>query len=208
MLAPKGMKSILQLIALPISVMTLVSCGGQTASAPSPSPTVDPAKLAQLEAKPLILPVVAPGGACPITPTPNIDYGAGPTLSYGNGPVYGIGGPSSSTTWGEYFDVSYVADPQFTGIVLVRIRDLESASVGVFVGPYAAGGVVGTDTIAGKAVQQHAELVLDASHPASTSGANKWGLWHIRQGLAAGWSHCFGIQVDGPGFSEVVTGIG
>jgi hypothetical protein len=206
MLDAKNLKSTWRLIAVHVSALTLISCSGQAASPSTPSPTVDQGKVAQLEAKPLTLPVVAPGGTCPNTSLSNIDYGAGPTAAYGNGPVYGIGGPASHTTWGDYFDVSYFADPQFTGIVLVRIRDLESASVGVFVGPYAAGGVVGTDTIAGKAVQQHAELVLDASHPASTSGANKWGIWHIRQGLATGSSSCFGIQVDGAGFTEVVTG--
>jgi len=206
MLDAKDMKFAWRLIAILVSALTLISCGGQTASTPSPSPTVDPVKLAQLEAKPLILPVVAPGGTCPNTPMSTIDYGVGPTLAYGSGPMYGIGGPMSSTSWGDYFDVSYVADPQFTGIALIRIRDLEIARAGVFVGPYAAGGVVGTDTIAGNPVQQHPELVLDASHPASKSGTNKWGTWHVRQGLAAGWSHCFGIQVDGPGFTEVATG--
>jgi hypothetical protein len=173
-----------------------------------PAPAGGASILDGLRARPLILPVVPPGATCPNTPMPLIDFGVGPTLAYGDGPVYGIGGPASSTSWGDYFDVMYVADPQFTGIVLVRIRDLESDRVGVFVGSYAAGDVVGTDTIAGKTVQQHAELVLDASRPASTSGASKWGQWQIRQGLAAGWSHCFGIQVDGPGFTEVATGNG
>jgi hypothetical protein len=205
MLDAKGLKLTRRLIAIQVSALTLISCSGQTASPSTPSPTLDQAKVAQLEAKPLNLPVVAPGGTCPNTSLSNIDYGAGPTAAYGNGPVYGIGGPATHTTWGDYFDVTYVADPQFNGVVLVRIRDLKNAGLGVFVGPYAAGGVVGTDTIAGKPVQQHAELVLDASHPALRSSTNKWGIWHIRQGLATG-SSCFGIQVDGAGFTEVVTG--
>jgi hypothetical protein len=206
MLDARDMKSTWRLIAIQVSAFTLISCGGQTASPSTPSSTVDQVKVAQLEARPLALPVVAPGGPCPNTPMPIIDFGVGSTLAYGSGPVYGIGGPVTTTTWGDYFDVSYVADPKFSGVVLVRIRDLESDRVGVFVGPYAAGDVVGTDTIAGKAVPQHAELVLDASHPPSRSSTNKWGIWQIRQGLAAGSSRCFGIQIDGASFTEVVTG--
>jgi hypothetical protein len=34
------------------------------------------------------------------------------------------------------------------------------------------------------------------------------GDWMVRQGLAAGSSGCFGIQIDGVGFSQVVTGQG
>jgi hypothetical protein len=201
-------KSSWRLIAIHVGALTLISCNGQTASPPTPSPTIDQAKVAQLEAKPMSLPVVPPGGPCPATPMKIIDYGTGSTGVFGNGPIYGIGGAQTTNTWGDYYDVSYVADPQFSGLVLIRIHDLKSSRVGVFVGPYAAGSVVGTDTIEGNVVQQHAELVLDASHPQTRSGNNKWGIWHIRQGLATGWSHCFGIQVDGAGFTEVFTGNG
>jgi hypothetical protein len=173
-----------------------------------PAPAGGSSIVDDLRARPMILPVVAPGGTCPSTPTTLIDYGLSMSDAYGTGPVYGIGGPVVSTTWGDYFDVTYVADPQFTGIVLIRIRDLESDRVGVFVGLYASGVFVGTDTIRGQMVQQHADLVLDAGHHPATSGTSKWGVWKVRQGLAAGWSHCFGIQVDGAGCTEVATGIG
>ncbi len=200
------MKLAWRLVAIQVGALTFMSCGGPTASAPSPSPTIDQVKLAQLEGKPLSLPVGRPGGTCPVTPMSTIDYGNGPTAVYGGGPVYGFGGPKATTTWGDYFDAIYVADPQVTGIVLVRIHDIQSDRVGVFIGPYGAGSVVGTDTIGSKAAQQHAELVLNASHPPVTSSTTKWGIWHLQQGLAAGWSGCWGIQVDGLGFSEVVVG--
>lgn len=172
------------------------------------APSVDQVGLAQLEARPLRLPVVPPGGTCPNTPRGPVDYGISIGQAYGGGPVYVLGGALTTTKWGDYFDVTYLADPQLTGIVLVRIRDLESSRIGVFVGPYAAGSVVGTDTIDGNVVQQNAELVLDASHHPVRSLKSKWGIWNVRQGLAAGWSHCFGIQVDGAGFTEVFTGNG
>jgi hypothetical protein len=200
------MKSAWRLVAIQVGALTFISCGGPTASTSSPSPTIDQVKLAQLEGKPLSLPVVPPGGTCPVTPTSSIDYGNGPTTVYGGGPVYGSGGPTATTGWGDYFDATYIAAPQLTGIILVRIHDIRGDRVGVFIGPYAAGRVVGTDTIGGKAVQQQAELVLDASHHPATLGTSKWGIWHLQQGLAAGWSGCWGIQIDGVGFSEVVVG--
>jgi hypothetical protein len=114
-------------------------------------------------------------------------------------------GLQATSPWGDYYDPTYYADPQLTGIVLLRIRDLKSGVVGVFVGPYAAGDVVGTDTIGGKAIKQHAEAILDASHHPATSGGSKWGLWDVRQGWPTGWSRCWGFQLDGAGFTEVFT---
>lgn len=188
-------------------VIIIVSCGGSVGSAtPSqgPTPTSDQVVLAQLEARPLTLAVVPPGGACPGHHYAAIDFGSGSVPVNGVGPIYLTGkGLQATTTWGEYFDPTYYGGPQLTGIVLLRIRDLITGRAGVFVGPYAAGDVVGADTISGQAVQQHAEAVLDASHHPATSGRSKWGIWEVRQGWPANWSGCFGFQVDGTGFSEV-----
>lgn len=197
------MKSARRLVAVQLSALALISCGGETASSTSPS-TVVPATLAQLEARPLTLAVVPPGGACPGHHYAAIDFGSGSVPVDGVGPIYLTGkGLQATTTWGEYFDPTYYARPQLTGIVLLRIRDLMTGRAGVFVGPYAAGDVVGTDTISGQAVQLHAEAVLDASHHPATSGRSKWGIWEVRQGWPANWSGCFGFQFDGAGFSEV-----
>jgi len=179
-------------------VQPTTATGGETASA-----------LAKLEAKPLHFPVVQPDGRCPVTPSSNIkgDPPAAAFSADGQGPVYVIGGTLRNTAFGVYFDLTYFTEPQLTGLVLVRIRDLKNDRPVVFVGPYAAGAVVGTDTIDGKVVQQHAELVLDAGHHDRTaSGTSKWGIWPVRLGVADfGRSHCGGFQFDGAGFSEVVV---
>ena len=201
------MKSARRLVAIQVSALALISCGGQTTSSSSPSPTVDPAKLASLEARPLILPAVQPWGACPGHREGVIDIGSRTISVIGDGPIYLSGkGISATTTWGEYFDPTYYAGPQVTGVVLLRIRDLKTGHAGVFVGPDAAGDVVGTDTISGNTVQQRSEAVLDTSHHPATSGKSDWGIWDVRQGWAAGWSGCFGFQLDSAGFSEVITG--
>jgi hypothetical protein len=171
----------------------------QTGSAPSGREIE-----AELRARPILLPVVAPDAECPSTPTTTIDY----ATYYGAGPVYALGGSPTTTDWGTYFAVTYMTDSKYKGLVLIRIRDLMSDRHGVFVGPHAAGDVVGVDTLNGKSVQQHAELILDASHPQARSGNNKWGLWAVQQGISLGWSHCVGIQIDGVGFTEVITAAG
>lgn len=193
-----------RLVAIQFSALALISCGGQAASSPSLSPTIDPAKLAQLEARPLLLQAVAPGNSCPGHRESVIDLGYGSITVNGDGPIYFSGkGLQATTSWGEYYDPTYYVPPQLTGIVLLRTRDLKSGRAGVFVGPYAAGDVVGTDTIDSKPVQQHAEVVLDASHHPATSSRSKWGIWNVRQGWPTGWSGCFGFQLDGAGFTEV-----
>jgi len=46
---------------------------------------------------------------------------------------------------------------------------------------------------------------FDFSHPEAVSGGDT-AIWHVRQGWGAGWSGCGGFQLDGPDFSEVITG--
>ncbi len=163
----------------------------------------------ELRARPIALPGVAPDADCPSTPMSMINYPNGPTSAYGEGPVYALGGLATPSEWGTYFSVTYVAAQSYKGLALVRIRDLKTGRQAVFIGPYASGDVVGGDTIGGRLVQQHAELLLDASHPQTRLfGNNKWGVWNVQQGMPADWSHCFGIQIDGDGFTEIITGIG
>jgi len=165
-------------------------------ASPTHSPTIDPVELARLQARPLILPTVPPGGVCP--------FGSNIGTGLGEGPIYLSGkGVQATSKWGEYYDPTYYADRQVSGIVLIRIRDLKTGEAGVFVGPNAAGEVVGTDTIDGTAVEQHGYAVLHVDRPPTL---NKPAIWHVRQGWAAGWSGCWGFQLDGLDFSQVITG--
>ncbi|GAC1509708.1 MAG: hypothetical protein NVS1B3_11960 [Candidatus Dormibacteraceae bacterium] len=168
---------------------------------PSPAaPTVE-AEVERLQARPLILPFVAPGGTCPASNT--ITYFGANANDVKRGLVFTVTGQGVQATspWGEYYDASYYSDGKVKGIVLIRIRDLKTGKAGVFVGPYAAGDVVGTDTIDGKVVEQHAFAVLDLSHPPADANA----YWGIRQGWNTGWSGCVGFQLDGPDFSQVIA---
>lgn len=154
--------------------------------------------LAQLEAKPLTLPVLKAGDACPASPGNTLGF------DFGAGPVYALGGPESLSPWGYYFDVTWITAPDLTGPVLIRGRDLMSNRNVVFVGGYTAGAVVGTDTQSGSKITQRGEILLDAAHPHSR-GSNGYGEFQVRQGLAAGWVGCVGFQIDGPDFTETIT---
>jgi len=177
---------------------------------PAPAGSGDAAtQIAMLEARPLHLPQVPTDGTCPAGPLTAIDYGSGAiAAAYGNGPAYAIGGSGPATSWGFYFDVTFVTEPQVKGWILVRARDAVDHTIPVvFVGPYAAGAVIGTDTINGTLVTQRAELLFDAGHHPASSGKSKWGVWDVRQGIRAnGSSGCTAFQLDGNGFSTVFVG--
>jgi hypothetical protein len=163
---------------------------------PPPQPASH-ATFDELRARPIVWPVLKASDACPVSPDQ--------LFTYGVGPVYGIGGGPTPTPWGTYFNVSWVIDPSITGPVIIRGHDLRSNRTIVFVGPYSAGTVFGMD---GDKVQ-FPELHLDASHPPShTVDPPGFGLWPVTQGVANGWSHCFGFQIDGTGFTELITGNG
>jgi hypothetical protein len=174
------------------------------------APSIDPAALSQLEAKPLNLPVRQLGAECSAGPWATVDAGHGPVIARGVGPAYTFGDwhGATATRWGTYSDWGILTDPNLTGLVLVRGQDLETNLPVVFVGPHAAGSVVGTDTIAGKTVQQRSEAVFDAGHhDAAVSGTSKWGIWPMSPGIDKTESGCIAFQIDGPSFSEIIISI-
>jgi len=171
----------------------------------APAGGVSQSVLADLEARPITLPTLKAGDTCPTSARSGQPNPGENLFDYGTGPVYANGGPETQTSWGYYFDVTWVTDANLTGPVLVRGRDLMSNRILVFVGAYSAGAVVGTDTGAASPQVQRAELVLDPKHPHSrvTGG---YGYFPVRQGVASGWVGCYGFQIDGPTFSETFTG--
>jgi hypothetical protein len=166
---------------------------------PAPAGGGSQSVLAQLEARPLILPTLKAGDACPESP------GNGHLYDYGSGPVYANGGPETLSQWGYYWDVTYFTAPDLSGPVVIRGRDLMSNRLIVFAGNYAAGAVVGTDKVTGSQITQRAELVLDPSHPHQRA-SDGYGSFPVRQGMSLGWAGCFGFQLDGPNFTETFTG--
>lgn len=180
--------------------------GGQRAGLTSTAQ----AELATLEARPLRIPAMPADGRCPVGPQRSVNpyadtsstYILGPLL--GSGPVYGLGGLETDTPNASYFDVHAYTDPTVHGIVLIRGQQLDGHQQIVWVGPYAAGPVIGSDTIDGRRVDLHTEAVLDTAHAPSVAGAAPgWGIWQLRDGVGRGASGCYGYQIDTAAGTEV-----
>ena len=166
---------------------------------PVPAGGAPQSQLAQLEARPLHLPSLHGILDCNSGPMNSED-------SYGSGPIYADGGSETDTSKGFYFHDSMYADKPIDGPILVRVRDLFTHQTIVFVGDFAAGPVVGTDTVDGKLAELHTEMVLytdDRAHAPHLIASNHPYAWLFTAGAPKGWSSSTGWQIDGPGFSEV-----
>jgi hypothetical protein len=166
----------------------------------SPAGQSNQSQLAELEARPLQLPVLKSATDCNTGPW-NSDG------TVGSGPLSIYGGLGPRTSWGTYWNNVFYTDQQIAGPMVVRVRDVVNNANVVFVGKYAAGPVVGADTLNGTRVQQHAELVLYANNaapitvnPPSKPHAFVWG---FTVGVPSDSTGSTGWQVDGMGFSEV-----
>jgi hypothetical protein len=161
----------------------------------SPAGPVHLTPLQQLEARPVVMPRASSQQTCTDHPGAN-------TLGfqYGDGPVYGSGGWETSTSWGYYWDVSYYVAANLPGPILIRGEDLMSGKPMVFMGSKTegtvTGPVVGTDPLQSPSTLR-TELVLDPTKSPRT--------FFVRQGLPKDYVGCFGIQMDGPTFTEWVS---
>jgi hypothetical protein len=211
-----------QFLALGLQASVVLILSGCSASAaaqlPSPSPSTQPtltpaeqSQLTQLESRPLVLPTMPTDGVCPANSLTHISpYRTSPAPDplyvYGSGPVYAEGGPQTGTADNFIADVTYFTAPTVRGVVLVRVQQLDRSLKSFFVGPWAAGPVVGTDTLAGKHVQLRAELVLPSDRPpANANAVSGWGIWSVHEGIATSTNGCDGIQFDTAAGSEVVV---
>jgi hypothetical protein len=157
--------------------------------------------LQQLEARPLVMPRASSEQTCTHHPGAN-------TLgfNYGDGPIYGNGGPETSSSWGYYWDVTYYVAANVPGPILVRGEDLMSGKAMVFVGSKTdaavTGAAAGTDPAQSPPTLRN-ELVLDPTK--SPHAYQGFGWFSVRQGLPKDYVGCFGIQMDGPTFSEWIS---
>jgi hypothetical protein len=170
------------------------------------APAGDQAVVRQLEAVPLHLPTLKAGDACPDGPEANGLMGGGPVFfgpgwSHPASPAELTG--STSTQWGTYAFMSYLAGVNQGGPILARALDLRTNKPVAFVGNYATGPTSGTDAVDGKLVQRHSELLLEINADSPRSASGKQFEWPVIVGFAKGSSDCVGWQADGPGFTEV-----
>lgn len=169
----------------------------------SPAGVAPMSPLAQLEARPLHLPKLKSVLDCKVGPLNSEgDFGAGP--------VFAVGGPNATTRWASYFYADFYANSPIEGPILIRIKDLFKPAPTGFVGTFAAGKVLGNDTLNGQPIQLRSEAVLYAGKP-STEVPGGWiaptnphpYVWYVMSGARNDFSASTGWQIDGLNFSEV-----
>lgn len=168
--------------------------------------TANPASqrtLAELEALPLSLPIVKAGDACPDNPGANplgYDYGGGPV--YVNGKLIPeVKFEQQDGTGGGLYHLTYYSRPDLKGLFLVRGQDLVKGRAIMFIAPQGPGFPADTPPWPLKD-----ELVLDAAHPPIRDATTGYGIWHVGEVINAGWSGCWGLQIDGSNFEQRITG--
>ena len=193
-----------------IAGLLLAACGSTTANAvptfttgPTASP-IPPSPWAQLEARPLSLPTVAPGAACPVTQGQAIS-GSGYAFLYGKGPAYVAVGETNGTlqydpapaldsgsSWG-LAQIRWEVGPTFTGPLLIRGRQIDgSQSIGFNGGEgFTPTNPSGTEPIAN-------ELRFLIVQPSG----NQW--YRAVSFVRLKSPGCYAYQFDGASFSEVI----
>ncbi|HEY6875764.1 MAG TPA: hypothetical protein VI384_05340 [Candidatus Dormibacteraeota bacterium] len=180
---------------LVVALIGAVVVGGR-AWRHSTSPETRPQQtlVKQLEARQLNLAVIGAEAPCPVT-------------SHLGSPDVTLAGSAWSDDAGRYWDMAAVTASSGTGPVLIRGVDLRTGNAMFFVGSWAYGPVVGTDVWDGAAVTYHSELLLDPSHPTRESVGQGLSRWTFTAGTSpnGGPTWCFGLQMDGAGFSQTVV---
>jgi hypothetical protein len=166
---------------------------------------IAPSAWARLRARPLRLPSLAPGATCPAAQGRVVQPGFGPAI--GDGPAYIVGmgtdgvlqatGPAQqgpgSATWGGQFTMFVIA-PHYHGPVLARGHQLDGSHALLFNG--------GLDQLNGfdqSTPTLLSQLRLDGDPAYGAPWPNFPALLRMQ---APG---CYGIQLDGDTFSEVMV---
>ncbi|HEX8995880.1 MAG TPA: hypothetical protein VF812_07610 [Ktedonobacterales bacterium] len=169
------------------------------------SPDTSPAQWNALRARPLILPVLAPGAACPAAQGRTVDAGFGAAI--GDGPVYIVGmgtdgvlhatgpepGSRGGAAWGNQFAMFIVA-PDYTGPVLARGEQIDGAHALLFNG--------GLDQLGGFSPATPT-LLRQLRIEGGTNWGAPWANWATYLRMQA--PGCYAIQVDGATFSELIV---
>jgi hypothetical protein len=182
-------------------------------------PQINQAQLNVLESRPLNLPVLQPGAACPVSPLTDASAHGPEAFLFGTGPVYATtpGNDTVITNWGTWTAWPFQVDTKkVSGLVLIRGTDLQTNQTVVFAAyPLHASGqagdgiptgkVIRTEVINGETEQVFPEVVLDTSRPYELTKKGDWPIFKAFTGYPKSAGGCIAFQVDGSDFTEVIV---
>jgi hypothetical protein len=191
----------------PTPTATVVQSASLTIVSVSTAATanIEPASWAKLRARPLLLPTLTPGAACPAAQGRVVQPGIGPAI--GDGPAYIVGmgndgvlqatgparGSRGGASWGGQI-AFFVIAPSYTGPVLARGHQLDGPHALLFNG--------GLDQLSGFGPTTPillSQLRLEGGPAFGTPWAN------FPSQLRMQAPGCYAIQLDGDTFSAVVV---
>jgi hypothetical protein len=144
----------------------------------SPQPIAQPSASAATSSQALKLPVLQPGSTCPVSAQQDFANPPGnklPGYGFGPGPVFLTG----QTQWFSGVYAGFLVLPAYSGKVVVRGHQLDGTNGMPFGGQSGDGNI----TIA----------------PGSP------GQWRHSDAVVSGAPGCYGLQVDGENFSEIIV---
>jgi hypothetical protein len=144
----------------------------------SPQPSTQPSVGVATSPQALKLPVLQPGSTCPVSAQQDFANPPGnklPGYGFGPGPVF----LSGQTQWFSGVYATILVSPAYSGQVVVRGHHLDGTNGMPFGGQSGDGNI----TIA----------------PGSP------GQWRQSDAVVSGAAGCYGLQVDGDNFSEIIV---
>jgi hypothetical protein len=170
--------------------------------------TINQHELKDLEKKPLNFPSAAPGAPCPAS-VEHVNQRIG--MVFGDGPVYVVdGGSLDNNDWGRFGHLSLVYQWTRAGLVLMRVKDLQSTSEVAFVQyPLAPTAITVVGPLLGQVHGMDRELRLRPEAVfrdlGSTPTVKYGGEYLVLVAMPKASSGCIGLQFDGPDFSENIV---
>ena len=158
-----------------VLAIALAACAG------SPQATVQSSASAAASSQasqPLKLPNLQPGSVCPVSAQQDFATQPGNTLpgyGYGPGPVF----LSGQTQWFSGVYALILVSPAYSGKVVVRGHQLD-----------------GTNGMPFRGQQGDGNLTIAPGTP---------GQWRQKDAVVSGAPGCYGLQVDGDSFSEIIV---
>lgn len=193
---------------LALALLLITSCTPALVTAPSASPTavrtdavgnvleptMDPAIWAQLEARPLRLPALAPGAPCPVSSSAMI-AGSATAAASGDGPLFAVTGSDAIGLGAAGTDglrggkILWIARPEYKSTALIRAARLDGPSDILFT--------------AGRKTLQFELDTRTRAGDATTGSALGWR--YLPSTVYLVGAGCYGFQIDMPDRTSFVT---